>query len=193
MRTPKRVVTGHNREGKGIIETVDEGFWTPIEGAGCDYNVMWATQQFPHDLNKDWSKQEKEKTVMSLSLPNGTVLRLVDRAPGTYSAMHRTQSLDYGIVVEGEIEMIMDSGERISLYPGDICIQRGTMHQWHNPTQKYARIMFVLMDAHPIEGMPGDPLVAQSCSIRLIPCTVAGNVYKGESGYEHVKGIGSRL
>lgn len=137
MRVPKRVITGHNREGKGIIETVDEGTWTPIAGAGCDYNVMWATQQFPHDLNKDWSKQEKEQTVMSLSLPNGTVLRMVDRAPGTYSAMHRTQSLDYGIVIEGEMKMIMDSGETVTLYPGDTCIQRGTNHQWHNPTNKY--------------------------------------------------------
>lgn len=110
---------------------------------------------------------------MSLSLPNGTVLRMVDRSPGSSSAMHRTQSLDYGVVIEGEMEMIMDSGEKVTLQRGDVCIQRGTLHQWRNPTSSWVRMLFVLMDALPIE--------------------VAGQVFKGESGYEHVKDIGHRL
>ena len=110
---------------------------------------------------------------MSLSLPNGTVLRMVDRSPSSYSAMHRTQSLDYGVVIEGEMEMIMDSGQTVILRRGDVCIQRGTLHQWRNPGKTWNRMMFVLIDALPLE--------------------VAGKVHKGETGYEHVKEIGARL
>lgn len=133
---------------------------------------MWATSTFPIDIKKDDNLQ-KERTVMSLSLPNGTVLRMVDRSPGSSSAMHRTQSLDYGVVIEGEMEMLLDSGEKITLQRGDVCIQRGTKHQWRNNTDSWNRMLFVLIDALPLE--------------------VAGNVYKGETGYEHVKEIGSRL
>ncbi|KEF52226.1 uncharacterized protein A1O9_11853 [Exophiala aquamarina CBS 119918] len=171
-RIPKRVITGHDSEGKGIIHHVDEGVWAKIDNDIVRYNAMWTTSTFPIDIKND-DALEKEKTVLSLSLPNGTVLRMVDRSPGSSSAMHRTQSLDYGVVIEGEMEMIMDSGERITLQRGDVCIQRGTMHQWRNNTDSWNRMLFVLIDALPVE--------------------VAGNVYKGETGYEHVKEIGSRL
>lgn len=171
-RTPKRIITGHNSEGKGVIHLVDEGAWTKIDNDIVRYNAMWTTNTFPIDIKNDDNLQ-KERTVLSLSLPNGTVLRMVDRSPGSSSAMHRTQSLDYGVVIEGEMEMIMDSGERFTLQRGDVCIQRGTMHQWRNNTDTWNRMMFVLIDALPLE--------------------VAGNVYKGETGYEHVKEIGSRF
>lgn len=55
------------------------------------------------------------------------VLRHVDIGPGITSPMHRTVSLDYGIVIEGEIELLLDSGEKRQMLPGDICVQRGTM------------------------------------------------------------------
>lgn len=110
-RAPKRVITGHNAEGKGVIHHVDEGVWAKIDNDIVRYNAMWTTNTFPIDINND-DNLVKEKTVLSLSLPNGTVLRMVDRSPGSSSAMHRTQSLDYGVVIEGEMEMLMDSGRR---------------------------------------------------------------------------------
>ena len=87
--------------------------------------------------------------------------------------MHRTQSLDYGVVIEGEMDMIMDSGQVVTLKRGDVCVQRGTKHQWRNSTKTWNRMLFVLIDAMPLE--------------------VAGQVHSGETGYEHVKGIASRL
>lgn len=171
-RKPKRFITGHDAHGKGIVQLVDEGHWQKIDNDIVRYNVLWTTSTFPIDLKRS-DVLQKENTVLSLSLPNGTVLRMVDRSPGSSSAMHRTQSLDYGVVIEGEMDMILDSGEAVTLKKGDVCIQRGTMHQWRNSGKTWNRMLFVLIDALPLE--------------------VAGKVYSGETGYEHVKEIGSRL
>jgi quercetin dioxygenase-like cupin family protein len=172
QRQPKRYVTGHNQSGRAVVSTVDDGHWRSIDNDIVRYNELWNTSTFPIDIRHD-DALTKTKTVLSLSLANGTVLRMVDRSPGSYSAMHRTQSLDYAVVVEGEMQMILDSGEKVTLQQGDIVVQRQTMHQWHNPTNRWNRMLFVLMDAKPLE--------------------VAGKVYKGETGYEHVKDIGHRL
>ncbi|KUJ09189.1 uncharacterized protein LY89DRAFT_598919 [Mollisia scopiformis] len=172
MRKPQRFITGHNSEGKAIVQQVDEGEWKKIDNDIVRYNVMWTTSTLPIDIKND-DDLAKEKTVLSLSLPNGTVLRMVDRSPGSVSAMHRTQSLDYGVVIEGEMDMILDSGEVVTLKRGDVCVQRQTLHQWRNSGKTWNRMLFILMDALPLE--------------------VGGKVFKGETGYEHVKEIGSRL
>jgi hypothetical protein len=66
--------------------------------------------------------------------------------------MHRTQSLDYGIVIEGSIEMILDSGETRLLYPGDVAVQRATMHAWRNPSKtEWTRMVFVLQDCQKVK------------------------------------------
>ncbi|KAG9240844.1 hypothetical protein BJ878DRAFT_429403 [Calycina marina] len=171
LYNPKRIVTGHNEEGKAIVQVVDEGHWEKIAGGTSKFNVFWATNALPVDIAHD-ETLETEITTGSLSLPNGTVFRIVDRAPNSKGPMHRTQSLDYGIQVIGESEMLTDSGDRITMQQGDVCIQRATMHQWINNTDKWNRMMFVLMDALPLE--------------------VAGKVYVGETGLENIKEIGKR-
>ena len=89
-------------------------------------------------------------------------------APGATSPMHRTVSLDYGVVLEGEVELVLDSGEKRLLQRGDVAIQRGTNHAWKNTSDtKWARMMYVLQESKPFtvagktlgedygEGMPG--------------------------------------
>lgn len=89
---------------------------------------------------------------MGIVNPGGTVLRFVDFAPQFESMMHRTRSLDYGIVVEGSIELILDSGEKQLLQRGDVCIQRGTNHAWRNPSKtEWTRVAYVLQDSQPVE------------------------------------------
>ena len=168
---PKRFITGHDADGKGIIQLADEGSWQKIDNDIVRYNVMWTTNTFPVNINEDCDIKT-ENTVVSLSLPNGTVLRMVDRSPGSSSAMHRTQSLDYGVVIEGQMDLILDSGQVVTLQKGDVCVQRGTMHQWRNSGNTWNRMLFVLIDA--------------------LPLKVGDTVYSGETGYEHVKEIGSR-
>ncbi|MCJ1392595.1 hypothetical protein MMC18_005465 [Xylographa bjoerkii] len=92
-----------------------------------------------------------------LVIPNGTACRVVDIGPLSVSVdketgkeatplMHRTQSLDYGIVVSGEVELILDSGETRTMRQGDVAVQRGTMHAWRNKSEtEWCRMVFVLI------------------------------------------------
>lgn len=66
--------------------------------------------------------------------------------------MHRTQTLDYGIVLEGELTLILDRGET-TIRAGDIIIQRGTNHAWANRTDKNCRVAFVLIDGQYVDGL----------------------------------------
>jgi quercetin dioxygenase-like cupin family protein len=66
--------------------------------------------------------------------------------------MHRTVSLDYGVVIEGEMELVLDSGETRLMRRGDMAIQRGTMHAWRNPSATdWARMLYVLQECEPVE------------------------------------------
>ena len=72
--------------------------------------------------------------------------------PGATSPMHRTVSLDYGVVLEGEVELVLDSGEKRLMKRGDLSIQRGTIHEWRNTSQtEWARMLYILQEAHPLE------------------------------------------
>lgn len=65
--------------------------------------------------------------------------------------MHRTQSLDYGIVTEGNVVAVFDSGEERLMHRGDVCVQRATMHAWRNPSEtEWARMIFILQDVKPL-------------------------------------------
>lgn len=82
----------------------------------------------------------------------GTVARFVDFAPGAEPLMHRTESLDYGVVMEGEVEMVLDEGVTRVMRRGDIAVQRGTNHGWRNRSgTEWARMFFVLQGAEKVE------------------------------------------
>ncbi|KAL8922379.1 MAG: hypothetical protein Q9208_005232 [Pyrenodesmia sp. 3 TL-2023] len=119
------------------------------------FNVIYTTSTSPPSLkdNDDIAKHEEVIASGDLRLvnPNGSVCRIVDFGPSTSEAhsqplMHRTESLDYGIVIQGEIECLLDSGEKRVMRPGDVAVQRGTMHAWRNTSStEWARMVFVLM------------------------------------------------
>lgn len=107
------------------------------------------------DLNGDKDIKTYESFLSNapgLTVSGGTVLRHVDFPPNMTCAMHRTVSLDYGVVLEGEMECILDSGETKFMKRGDVCIQRGTLHAWKNPhPTEWSRMMFVLQECRPLE------------------------------------------
>jgi quercetin dioxygenase-like cupin family protein len=82
--------------------------------------------------------------------PGGTVFRLVEYAPGVTPRNHRTDSIDYAVVMAGEIDMEMD-GTTVHLRAGDVLVQRGTIHNWINRGDKPCLIAFVLIAAKPVE------------------------------------------
>ena len=66
--------------------------------------------------------------------------------------MHRTETIDYGILLAGELWLVLDEGET-KLTPGDVVIQRGTNHAWSNRTNETARMVFILLDGKFAEGI----------------------------------------
>ncbi|KAL5336552.1 hypothetical protein BJX70DRAFT_372285 [Aspergillus crustosus] len=150
-----RYITGHNTLGKAIVQTENSAEWSSFENKSMAFTVAYTTSEFPADLNNDADLKKHDKLVSSEKLglvnPNGTVCRFVDFAPKGPPLMHRTQSLDYGIVLEGEIEMLLDSGEKRLLKRGDMAVQRATMHAWHNPSEtEWTRMVFVLQECKPL-------------------------------------------
>ena len=77
--------------------------------------------------------------------PGGTKIRVNEFPPGVVSPTHRTQSVDYGIVLDGEVVLVLDGTETV-LRAGDVVVQRGTSHRWENRTERAARMAFVLID-----------------------------------------------
>lgn len=157
LPAPTVIKTTHDKDGKSIVnKSVPEHPNEQVVTNGdAVFYLGYATEQFPVDMNNDTDLKAYEKLESSppgLTISGGTVLRYVDLKPGCTSAMHRTISLDYGIVIAGQLELVLDSGETRILGPGDICVQRGTMHAWKNPSDTtWARVVFVLVPSKPLE------------------------------------------
>ena len=136
----RRVVTGHNAEGKSVI-AIDE------VTSGERFTVVWTTDKSPAD-NLDPEDGGARK--VGLVQPGGSVLRIGELPPGAHSAMHRTHSVDYGIVLEGELDMEVDGGEVVHLKAGDVVVQRGTNHAWVNNSGAPVKMAWILIAAHPV-------------------------------------------
>ena len=143
----RRVVTGHDENGKAVVK-IDSLIDGKLHDDDAAFALIWTTDSLPADNLDDLDDSQRE---IGLASPGGSVLRIVDMFPGKSSPMHRTQTLDYGIILEGEIELELDEGQVTRLKAGDIVIQRGTIHAWNNKTDKICRIAFVLTDAKPIK------------------------------------------
>ena len=156
-------ITGHDPStGVTTIQEERPAKWHPIDNGGMTFYVPFTTSEFPVSMNRDVDIIKHDQKIDSGKLgivnPGGTVLRFVDFAPGFESMMHRTRSLDYGIVVEGSIELVLDSDVKQLLQRGDVCVQRGTNHAWRNPSKsEWARVVYILQDSQPVE-LNGEPL-----------------------------------
>lgn len=81
---------------------------------------------------------------------------MIDFAPGIESPIHRAMSLDYGTVIEGELEVELDSGEKRIMRRGDILVNRNALHKWRNISpDKCARALFILLDIKPMKAIAG--------------------------------------
>ncbi|KIA75784.1 hypothetical protein HK57_00398 [Aspergillus ustus] len=161
LRRTVRHITGHNAEGKGIfINTPDSGDHHRIIGnEQAIATIMYSTKEAPAELNNDVDLLHAKANEPGLHIHNGSVVRMIDFGPNVLSPMHRAVSLDYGIVLEGEFRLILDSGEERLMRTGDVCVQRATAHQWHNVTGNGTlpgRMIWVLLDCKPVlvEGVP---------------------------------------
>jgi quercetin dioxygenase-like cupin family protein len=150
----QRVVTGHNATGRAVFRSED---FTPtrlIPSGDASFLLLWTTETVPADNNDETDGREREA---GLTLNKGSVIRVVDMLPGKESPMHRTNSIDYGIVLEGEVELELDDGATKTIRQGGIIVQRGTIHLWRNRTDSPCRIAFILIEA-PAYVQGGHPL-----------------------------------
>jgi quercetin dioxygenase-like cupin family protein len=142
---PRRVVTGHDAQGNSVF--VGDGP-PPIARTAPDgayFFELWNTDAIPAPI----APAEPEPTERDLTVPpapGGTKIRINEFPPGLVSPTHRTQTVDYGIVLEGEVVLVLDHENERVLRAGDVVVQRGTDHRWENRTDSVARMAFILVD-----------------------------------------------
>jgi quercetin dioxygenase-like cupin family protein len=134
----RRVVTGCDADGRSVI-VLDDNPPAKSVGAGDVARTVvevWSTVST--------SDQSGTSPVAAELGPNATEIRVVEMPPGCRREMHRTDTVDYGLVLSGELYVVLERGETL-LRAGDIIVQRGTNHAWHNRSDAPARIAFVNM------------------------------------------------
>jgi quercetin dioxygenase-like cupin family protein len=141
----RRVVTGHDKNGRATVK-IDETVKNVVSARpGAQAAVIWTTEGFPVDNNGDADQSGRK---VGTTLNNGTVFRVVSFGPGVSPRNHRTDSIDYAVVISGEIDMELD-GETVHLKAGDVMVQRGTIHNWVNKGREPCVIAFTLVAADP--------------------------------------------
>jgi mannose-6-phosphate isomerase-like protein (cupin superfamily) len=165
MKPVRRVVTGH-RDGKAVVLFDSAAPNQKLrQASGLVSTLLWVTDEAPADISGKADRAAREIGVPPP--PNGSIFRVVDFPPESgarsreavlkemgvadhggarHAAMHRTRSVDYAIVIEGAIDMLLDDSE-VHLEAGDVLVQQGTNHAWVNRGQLSCRIAFVLIDA----------------------------------------------
>jgi mannose-6-phosphate isomerase-like protein (cupin superfamily) len=149
--TPRRIVTGHDRTGKSVV--LSDGpppQHHPMQGpeVGADFFEIWnSTRPVPLLTAVESEPNEKPFSIMPES---GHLLRIIEIYPpsrgGKRTVMHRTRTVDYVVVIKGEIVLVLDDSE-VTLRPGDVVVQRGTDHAWENRSSAPARMAFFHIDA----------------------------------------------
>ncbi len=145
----RRVVTGHDSQGRAVatIDEVSQNLRSARPGAtAC---VVWTSQGFPVDNTGDADDGLRET---GTTLDNGTVFRILELQPDNIPRVHRTDSLDYAVIMSGEIDMELETGSITHLKAGDVVVQRGTVHNWINRGPEPCVIAFVLIAAKPVEA-----------------------------------------
>jgi hypothetical protein len=180
----RRIVTGHDDSGRSIVQEDGPPARIVTLGgeSGTIFQEIWSTRGAPAPIDRA-SGEPAEPGISLLPPACGTRIRILDIPPddGTIAAlpreavlalfeaigaghalaedpphplMHRTETIDYGIVLEGELVLVLDEGETI-VRAGDVVVQRGTSHAWANRSDRGARIAFVLVDGRFEDGLGG--------------------------------------
>ena len=145
----RRVVTGHDADGRAVVKIDELVSNVTSRRPGHAATVVWTTEGYPVNNDGDGDDGKRDGVI---PLPNGTVFRVIQYDPGVAPRMHRTDSIDYCVVMSGEIDMRLDE-QAVHLKAGDVVVQRGTIHDWVNNGTEPCVIAFVLIDAKPAAGL----------------------------------------
>ena len=142
----RRIVTGTDATGKALVILDGAAPNIRVRPSGLTSTLLWVTDETPAGYSA------ADRSVREIGIappPAGSIFRVVDFPPAgdrPDPMMHRTDSVDYGVVLEGEIDMILDDSE-VRLKAGDVLVQQGTVHGWINRGTINCRVAFVLLGA----------------------------------------------
>jgi quercetin dioxygenase-like cupin family protein len=145
------VVTGHDSSGRGVVISDGPAVISRQVADGASFHELWATSSTPAPIEAVQPEPVTESDPVGPPA-GGTRVRVVDMPPGTRSPMHRTESVDYGIVLAGTLTLVLDGDETV-VGPGDLVVQRGTDHAWENRCDEPVRVLFVLLDGRFGDGL----------------------------------------
>lgn len=147
-----RYITTHSAEGEAVFVSHSQiPDYMPSKPAGGDGEIalLYATTNVPISIDDEADIAMYDEFLHQppgLTTGQGTVFRLIDLRPGKITPMHRTVSLDYGVVLEGEVDLILDSGASRHMRRGDVSVQRGTAHSFRNRSNsEWCRMLFVFL------------------------------------------------
>ncbi|MDF2640361.1 MAG: cupin [Novosphingobium lindaniclasticum] len=168
----RRIVTGHDADNRAVIVSAEPPtrVYDNLGEKGLVFYEVWNTRETPARIGRDDAEPAEDKLMLAPP-ERGTRIRVLDIPPDKaetdfsavfdnigggdahisdgstrHASFHRTRSIDYGIILSGEIAMLVDDGE-VTVSAGDIVVQRGTNHGWVNRSDKPCRIAFILIDA----------------------------------------------
>ena len=143
----RRVITGHDANGKAVVKIDEVATHAFVGRPGATGLNVWATEGFPADND---GADDAGLRKVGTTLPNGTIFRILEFAPGLAPRNHRTDSIDYIVVLSGEIDMELDD-TLVHLKAGDVMVQRGTIHNWINRGTAPCVLAVILVDAKSVE------------------------------------------
>ena len=141
---PRRIVTGHDASGKSVV------LWdapTPktLDAGTAAFHEIWITDETPAPIEAS-EPEPTDRPVRTPPPANGVTVRFTEMAPGAEAPMHRTESVDVGVVLEGETWLLLDDGSETLMRAGDVVVQRGTNHAWANRSDRPVRMVFAMID-----------------------------------------------
>jgi quercetin dioxygenase-like cupin family protein len=153
----RRIVTGHDDGGRATVLADGPAPTVKSPRPGQFSTLLWCTEGSPAAMPAGLDAEDMGLRVLGTYPPaGGTRFMIAEYPPGNVPRRHRTETIDYIVVLSGRIEMELDDGETVAMGAGDVMVQRGTYHAWRNPGPDVCRMVFVLVDAQPL-GI-GDPL-----------------------------------
>jgi naringenin degradation protein FdeH len=141
---PRRIVTGHDADGRSVVLS-DAPNPKTLDIGSAAFHEVWITDAVPAAI----AASEPEPTDRPVRTPapdGGVLVRFTEMASGAEAPMHRTETVDVGVVLEGETWLLLDDGSETRVGPGDAVVQRGTNHAWANRSDQPVRMVFVMID-----------------------------------------------
>jgi hypothetical protein len=172
----RRVVTAHDQTGKSVVKS-DERLERRYKSlAGFANTLLWATDGVPR-VGAGWGEDPVPSAgtylpsagttrLMTMTLPPDAAMESTDFRPEAYAeemarlspgfeqvfdntvpGMHRTDTVDYGVLLDGEVWLELDTGEALKIKSGEVVVQQGTRHAWRNKSSRSATLLFVMIGA----------------------------------------------